>query len=58
MGFIKVQKDEVDAIDDFTVPFADGSGYLVTVDVFHQLHCLVSDRDTRTKALIDISRTS
>ena len=25
-----------------SIPYADGSGYIAVVDVFHQLHCLVS----------------
>ena len=41
VGNIKVQKDDLTSMGDLSVAFADGSGYLATVDVFHQLHCLV-----------------
>lgn len=41
VGNIKVQKADLKSMGDLSVAFADESGYLVTVDVFHQPHCLV-----------------
>ena len=41
MGNIKIQEGDLKSMGDISVAFADGSGHLVTVDVFHQLHCLV-----------------
>lgn len=40
VGFVKVQKRDLDKMNLTSIPFADGSGYLATIDVFHQLHCL------------------
>jgi hypothetical protein len=37
---IVVSGDDLRAIDRESIPLADGSGYLATLDVFHQLHCL------------------
>jgi Mycotoxin biosynthesis protein UstYa len=37
---IVVSGDDLKAIDRESIPLADGSGYLATLDVFHQLHCL------------------
>jgi hypothetical protein len=34
--------DEMEQMNVTSVEAKDGSGYLVTIDVFHQLHCLVS----------------
>ena len=39
---IRVSKDELDRMNRTSIQLADGSGdYLVAVDVFHHLHCLV-----------------
>ncbi|KAH8695866.1 hypothetical protein GQ44DRAFT_719161 [Phaeosphaeriaceae sp. PMI808] len=39
-GWLKVQKSDLDKINDTSVPFADGSGYLAGIEVFSQLNCL------------------
>ncbi|KAF3765276.1 hypothetical protein M406DRAFT_350927 [Cryphonectria parasitica EP155] len=39
-GWLKVPKAKVDLMDQSSIEFADGSGYLFGMDVFHQLHCL------------------
>lgn len=46
VGTIKVSKDDLEKNGLKSVELADGSGYLATVDVFHQLHCLVSPATT------------
>lgn len=33
-------KTKVDLMNQSSIEFADGSGYLFGLDVFHQLHCL------------------
>ncbi|KAK2049009.1 hypothetical protein LZ31DRAFT_591061 [Colletotrichum somersetense] len=40
LGWLKVAKEELNAMGETSVEFHDGSGYLVYMDVFHQLHCL------------------
>lgn len=42
VGTIIVQKEDLEKSSLESIELADGSGYLATVDVFHQLHCLVS----------------
>ena len=37
---IKVQKEDLDKIGKTSIAMADGSGYLASLDVFHQLHCV------------------
>ncbi|EMD84700.1 hypothetical protein COCHEDRAFT_1067480, partial [Bipolaris maydis C5] len=39
-GWLKVSKEDLDAMGESSVEFNDGSGYLMYMDVFHQLHCL------------------
>jgi hypothetical protein len=46
VGTIKVSKHDLDRAGLQSVQVADGSGYLATVDVFHQLHCLVNSSRT------------
>jgi hypothetical protein len=44
-GWLKISTEELQALDklgDDYVAFNDGSGHLVMMDLFHQLHC-VSD---------------
>ncbi|KAI1322437.1 hypothetical protein F5Y16DRAFT_404452 [Xylariaceae sp. FL0255] len=40
VGTIKMSKEELHAMNLSSTALADGSGYAVTIDVFHQLHCL------------------
>ncbi|KAI0975025.1 hypothetical protein F4678DRAFT_421712 [Xylaria arbuscula] len=40
LGWLKIPQEKVDAMDQSSVPFRDGSGYFFGMDVFHQLHCL------------------
>ncbi|KAI0385443.1 hypothetical protein F5Y04DRAFT_276772 [Hypomontagnella monticulosa] len=40
VGTIKIQRNELLAMNLSSVLLADGSGYAVTIDVFHQIHCL------------------
>ncbi|KAF2256776.1 hypothetical protein BU26DRAFT_599405 [Trematosphaeria pertusa] len=40
VGTIIVQKEDLEKSSLESIELADGSGYLATVDVFHQLHCL------------------
>jgi Mycotoxin biosynthesis protein UstYa len=42
VGRVKAQKDELRRANLTSIPLADGSGYFATLDVFHQIHCLVS----------------
>ncbi len=42
VGFVMATQDEMNQMNITSVSAKDGSGYLVTIDVFHQLHCLVS----------------
>jgi len=37
---LRISQEEMDVMDEESVPFADGSGYWVNLDVYHQLHCL------------------
>ena len=37
---IRVQKEDLDKINRTSIPLADGSGYLASLDVFHQIHCV------------------
>ncbi|KAJ0124044.1 hypothetical protein J7T55_012517 [Diaporthe amygdali] len=39
-GWLKVSKEDLDAMGETSVEFEDGSGYLMYMDVFQQLHCL------------------
>ena len=39
---IRVSKEDLDKINRTSVPLLDGSGYMASLDVYHQLHCLVS----------------
>ena len=39
---IRVSKETLDRINRTSVPLLDGSGYMAGLDVYHQLHCLVS----------------
>ncbi|KAH9890203.1 hypothetical protein F4778DRAFT_796472 [Xylariomycetidae sp. FL2044] len=40
VGTIKIGREDLHAMNLSSTPFADGSGYAVTISVFHQLHCL------------------
>ncbi|OJJ69570.1 hypothetical protein ASPBRDRAFT_45903 [Aspergillus brasiliensis CBS 101740] len=40
IGFLRIQKEDLDKIGETSVELADGSGYMVGLEVFHQLHCL------------------
>ncbi|KAI1820839.1 hypothetical protein F4861DRAFT_533432 [Xylaria intraflava] len=40
LGWLKISQEKVDAMDQSSVEFHDGSGYFFGMDVFHQLHCL------------------
>lgn len=40
---VRVGKEVLDKINRSSVALTDGSGYMVTLDVYHQLHCLVSE---------------
>lgn len=35
-----MDKPKIDLMDQSSIEFSDGSGYLFGLDVFHQLHCL------------------
>lgn len=35
-----VSKEDIKAVNRNSIALADGSGYLATLEVFHQLHCL------------------
>ena len=35
-----ISGDDLKAINRTSIALADGSGYLATLDVFHELHCL------------------
>ena len=39
---MKVTADELRAVDQTSIPLADGSGYLAEMAVYHELHCVVS----------------
>lgn len=39
-GWLKVSKEDLDAMGETSVEFEDRSGYLMYMDVFQQLHCL------------------
>ena len=39
---IVVSKSDLEKINRTSIELLDGSGYMVTLDVFHELHCLVS----------------
>lgn len=39
---IVVQKEHLEMLNRSSVLLRDGSGYLAGLDVFHELHCLVS----------------
>lgn len=42
MGFVAVDGAELKRMNMSSIALSDGSGkYLATIDVFHQLHCLV-----------------
>ncbi|KAF7509683.1 hypothetical protein GJ744_007554 [Endocarpon pusillum] len=40
VGALVLQKHELDEMNITSIPYADGSGYIALIDVFHQLHCL------------------
>jgi hypothetical protein len=40
VGWLKIPQEKVNAMDQSSVQFRDGSGYFFGMDVFHQLHCL------------------
>ncbi|ORY68978.1 uncharacterized protein BCR38DRAFT_424932 [Pseudomassariella vexata] len=40
LGWLKMPNEDMDAMGAKSVEFKDGSGQLVALDVFHQLHCL------------------
>ncbi|KAI1109340.1 hypothetical protein F5Y14DRAFT_456132 [Nemania sp. NC0429] len=40
VGTFRIHGDDLRAMNLSSVAFADGSGYVVTIDVFHQIHCL------------------
>ncbi|KAJ5188597.1 hypothetical protein N7491_004916 [Penicillium cf. griseofulvum] len=42
---ILVDKESLDRINRTSVELQDGSGYMAALDVYHQLHCLISHRD-------------
>ncbi|KAF2010396.1 hypothetical protein BU24DRAFT_454773 [Aaosphaeria arxii CBS 175.79] len=37
---IRASKEDMDRMNRTSIPLEDGSGYFVTLDVYHQLHCL------------------
>jgi hypothetical protein len=41
VGISKITMDEARPLKNHTVPMDDEGHYIVTLDVFHQLHCLV-----------------
>jgi hypothetical protein len=43
---IRVSKEVLDKINRTSVPLLDGSGYMASLDVYHQLHCLVRWTDS------------
>jgi hypothetical protein len=38
---IKISSEELALLGEASVAFADGSGYLAEMAVFHELHCIV-----------------
>lgn len=38
---VRVDKETLDKLNRSSVALKDGSGYMVVLDVYHQLHCLV-----------------
>lgn len=40
---MRVDKETLDKINRSSVALLDGSGYLIGLDVYHQLHCLVGN---------------
>lgn len=53
---MRITKEEADKLPVETVPLSDGSGYLSGLDVFHQLHCLVSKKHTRSMVDANVRR--
>jgi hypothetical protein len=45
---VRLSKDDITAVNRLTgaVTLPDGSGYLGTLNVFHELHCIVSSHPT------------
>ena len=43
VGYVMATSKQMEQMNVTSVEAKDGSGSLVTLDVFHQLHCLVSD---------------
>jgi hypothetical protein len=39
---IKISKDELHQLGEDSIEFADGSGYVAELAVYHELHCIVS----------------
>jgi len=35
-----VSEEDIKSVNRSSIALADGSGYLATLEVFHQLHCL------------------
>lgn len=51
---VRVEKEVLDRINRTSVALQDGSGYMVGLDVYHQLHCLVrSHRDNHIYRLLN-----
>lgn len=42
VGLISLQKTELEALNLSSIPVKDADEYVATVNVFHDLHCLVS----------------
>lgn len=40
-GWVTVQKEDLERINQTSVRLEDGSGYLAGLEVYHELHCLV-----------------
>ena len=38
-----VSEDDLKQINQTSVPLADGTGYIVGIEAFHELHCLVGN---------------
>ena len=41
--YARISKQEAEQLDTPTAMLEDGSGYIISLDIFHQLHCLVSE---------------
>jgi len=38
---IKISKDELSMLNESSIAFKDGSGFIAETAVFHELHCIV-----------------